>query len=148
MKILEEKKKSTEEILTYRKSFDYDTLNMTYDEIVTMLIKNELVFDPDQPSFNVWPDPVKSRYIEQILIEMPNTEAFMFYKHKDGTLEIMDGNKRIRTLLEFVRNDFPLTELSILMASEGFSYDDLEESIKRKLYISTSFRVVIVESKD
>ena len=148
MKTLEEKKKSTEEILTYRKSFDYDTVNMTYDEIVTMLVKNELVFDPEQPTFNVWADPVKSRYIEQILIGMPNTEAFMFYKYNDGTLEIMDGNKRIHTLLEFVRNDFPLTELSILMASEGFSYDDLEESLKRKLYTSTRFRAVIVESKD
>ena len=69
-----------------------------------------------QPKFQreyVWSlrPELPSRLIESLLLEIPIPPIY-FGKDADGHLEMIDGQQRLTTLINFVSNKFPLRKLN------------------------------------
>ncbi|MFD0878316.1 DUF262 domain-containing protein, partial [Massilia pinisoli] len=58
--------------------------------------------------------------------------VFVANTDQEGTLEIIDGSQRIRTVARFLANEFSLKGLEKLTSLNGFFYDDFDHSRKNK----------------
>ena len=73
-------------------------------------------------NFNPWLDTIKSRLIESILIRMP---LMSFYIDRTTEpMKMMDGYKRIKTIVEFVNSEFVLCDLEYLPELIGMTFED------------------------
>ena len=68
-----------------------------------------------QPSYQreyVWKlkPELRPRLVESLLLEIPIPPLY-FGRVSEGTLEVIDGQQRLRTLIDFVSNQFALTRL-------------------------------------
>lgn len=73
-------------------------------------------------NFNPWTDNVKSWLIESILIRIPLMSFYI-----DRTTEPMrmiDGYKRIKTIVEFANSEFALCNLEYLPKFNGMTMED------------------------
>lgn len=92
-----------------------------------------------QPSFQreyVWQlkPELPSRLIESILLEIPIPPLY-FGRLSGGKLEVIDGQQRLTTLIDFVTNKFSLQRLKRMPSLNGRKFRDLsvehQENIKR-----------------
>jgi hypothetical protein len=79
----------------------------------------------------VWPENKQSRFIESLFMGLPIPFLFL-WQADDGRLEIVDGSQRLRTIVRFLDNKFPLRDLQELPELNGFCFKDLERSRQRK----------------
>ncbi|HHC7343560.1 TPA: DUF262 domain-containing protein [Vibrio cholerae] len=107
---------------------------------------NEL-FIPDYQRDYKWDLKIASRFVESIMLSFPIPYLYIADVNSpddpelDGRAEIIDGSQRVRALYYFVNNQFPLTELKELHSLEGFYFDDLLASRKRR-FLRESLRLV------
>lgn len=95
-----------------------------------------------QRNFKWLPDK-KSKLIESIILDIP-IQAIYLSEDDDYKYEIIDGQQRIRTIVEFVNNKFKLQ--NTVLFKENKLFKDLEPSIQRKI---EDFQLVIfVVKKD
>ncbi|AWI05130.1 DUF262 domain-containing protein [Clostridium drakei] len=95
-----------------------------------------------QRNFKWLPDK-KSKLIESIILDIP-IQAIYLSEDDDYKYEIIDGQQRIRTIVEFVNNRFKLQ--NTVLFKENKLFKDLEPSIQRKF---EDFQLVIfVVKKD
>ena len=80
----------------------------------------------------VWDNKKKSRFIESLLMNIPIPPVFL-YEHELSRYEVMDGQQRINTVLEFYDNTLKLTGLQEWSALNGFRRKDCPEKIQRGL---------------
>lgn len=109
---------------------------------------NEL-FVPDYQRDLVWDEKRKSKFIESIIIGLPIPYLFVAdIKHSEGRLEIVDGSQRIRTLAEFMKNQFKLTDLKKLSKLNGFQYSDLPPARQRRFNRKTLRMIELTHKAD
>jgi hypothetical protein len=65
-----------------------------------------------------WGITRRSLYIESILLNIPQS-PFIFLEKQYGVLEIIDGFKRLKALITYHNNKYPLTGLKVLKELEG-----------------------------
>lgn len=95
-----------------------------------------------QRNFKWLPDK-KSKLIESIILDIP-IQAIYLSEDDDYKYEIIDGQQRIRTIVEFVNNKFKLQ--NTVLFKENKLFKNLEPSIQRKI---EDFQLVIfVVKKD
>jgi hypothetical protein len=80
----------------------------------------------------VWDRKRKSRLIESLLMNVPVPPIFIF-EHDLSRYEVMDGQQRLNSILDFYENGFALTGLERWAELKGRRYKELPERIQRGL---------------
>lgn len=117
---------------------------------VEMLAQKVHVGDFVVPEYQrnfTWEERRKSRFIESLIMGLPIPFIF-FWEMSDGRLEIVDGSQRLRTIEEFIYQDFTLGELDPLTELSGFRFSDLPTSRQRKIKNRSVRGIVLNEHAD
>jgi hypothetical protein len=109
------------------------------------------VFIPDYQREMVWSPKQQSRFIESILIRLP--VPFIFAADvgegdRKGSLEIIDGSQRIRTLDNFLSNKLRLQDLARLKSANGMRFLDFAKPRQLRFKRSTIRVIELTEKAD
>src|ERR1700744_4565967 len=92
------------------KSFDSRTYSI--NDFVQWSSQNQLVLNPQFQRRAVWSDKAKSYLIDTIVRGKPIPKIFIRQKlnvtTKTSVREVVDGQQRLRTILSYVKDGFPL----------------------------------------
>jgi Protein of unknown function DUF262 len=106
-------------------------------ELIDWYRRRELIVNTDyQRSGGLWPSPAKSYFIDTILKEFPFPKVY-FHEKVDKTTkrprrEIVDGQQRLSTIVEFVDGKFALGKNA--RGLEGKRFDQLTEEDQEAFY--------------
>lgn len=109
------------------------------------------IFIPDYQRDMVWTPKQQSRFIESILIKLPVPFIFaadVGQGDREGTLEIIDGSQRIRTLDNFLSNKLRLVGLKKLTQAIGMRFSDLSKPRQMRLKRTTIRVIELTEKAD
>src|SRR3954471_19773770 len=73
-----------------------------------------------------------SRLIESVLLEIPIPPLY-FGRLGGGKLEVIDGQQRLTTLIEFITNKFPLKRLTRMPSLNGQTFRELSTEYQEKI---------------
>lgn len=109
------------------------------------------IFIPDYQREMVWTGKQQSRFIESILIRLP--VPFIFAADvgsgdRAGTLEIIDGSQRLRTLDNFLSDRLTLHGLERLTAAIGMRFSDFAKPRQLRFKRSTIRVIELTEQAD
>lgn len=109
------------------------------------------IFIPDYQREMVWSAKQQSRFIESILIRLP--VPFIFAADigtgdRAGTLEIIDGSQRLRTLDNFLSNRLSLQDLERLDKANGMCFSDFSKPRQLRFKRSTVRVIELSEKAD
>jgi hypothetical protein len=135
-----------EQILEQSKRIDFYLTEYSVELLAEKMRAEEFVVPAYQREFT-WEDPRKSKFIESLLMGLPIPFLF-FWEMEDGRLEIVDGSQRLRTIEEFILQDFRLGPLETLTRLSGFRFVDLPESRRRKTGNRSIRGIVLNEHAD
>lgn len=102
-----------------------------------------------QPKFQreyVWntrPE-LPSRLIESLLLEIPIPPIY-FGKVAEGRLEMIDGQQRLTTLVDYVSNRFPLRKLHRMSSLNHKFFKDLTKQEQEKI-LDTPIRSIVIDA--
>lgn len=123
----------------------------TVRQVVDQFENEQLIIDTSYQRRKVWLLPDKVRLIETILLDFVMPEVFFWHAETnpetgDSTTHIVDGQQRISSVVEFVKNEFPLTEKYLLDEKikercGGKTFFDLSNEDKIRLW---DYKVSIV----
>ncbi|UOQ74095.1 DUF262 domain-containing protein [Hymenobacter cellulosilyticus] len=139
-----------EQIKSFQIPYEYDTKEYPIDVMLFRFNSNapeksKIRIPGYQRSF-IWRDEMKCRFIESLFMGVPIQPLFAAILDKDGTLELIDGSQRIRTIEAFVNNEFTLNGLKKLTYLNGFKYSDLPESRRNKFEL-INIRLHVISDK-
>jgi hypothetical protein len=102
-----------------------------------------------QPKFQreyVWSlrPELPSRLIESLLLEIPIPPIY-FGKVNQGRLEMIDGQQRLTTLVNFVSNKFPLRKLLRMASLNHKFFKDLTKPQQEKI-LDTPIRSIVIDA--
>jgi len=80
----------------------------------------------------VWKNSKRSLFIESFLLNVPVPPVFL-YEWDLSRYEVMDGQQRLNSIVDFYENGFALTGLEKWRELNGFRYRDLPETLQRGL---------------
>lgn len=80
----------------------------------------------------VWDQKKKSRLIESLFMNVPVPPIFL-YEHDLNRYEVMDGQQRLNTIIDFYENKFSLRGLEYASLLNGYKYSDLPPRVQRGL---------------
>ena len=133
-----------------RKNVHYDTKEFTLELLHSKFNRNiedsnikEISIPFYQRNF-VWNEKEQSRFIESILLGLP-ISTMVFAEVENGTLEIIDGSQRMRTIDNFLNNNLKLKGLEKLKRLNKLSFNDFSSSRKRKIRNSTVRAIVLFD---
>ncbi|BBR87277.1 DUF262 domain-containing protein [Escherichia coli] len=132
------------QILKSSKRIEYFVSEFTL-EILAMKMKNEEYIVPDYQRAFTWEDDRKSKFLESIIIGLPIPFVFFWEDPDTGKLEIVDGSQRLRTIRDFLYNDFVLQNLEKIPAANGMCFNDFPASRRRKI-LNRSLRGITLNS--
>ena len=87
---------------------------------------------PEYQRRQVWDNKKKSRLIESLLMNVPIPPIYLF-ENDYNRYEVMDGQQRINSVVDFYKNTLKLTGLDSWKSFNGLTYDALPEKVKRGL---------------
>jgi hypothetical protein len=120
-------------------------VTQSYDLSIQTLIekwKDQTLQLPEIQRGYVWDDPRASRLIESLLLNIPIPVVY-FAEREDAIWEIIDGHQRIRSVVRYVNNEFPLSSLMILGEIAGLRFFQLPSREQRYLLTRTMRAVVL-----
>lgn len=80
----------------------------------------------------VWDTKKKSRLIESFLMNVPVPPVFLYEKEL-GRFEVMDGQQRLNSIVDFLQNRFKLAGLKTWPSLNGRIFSELPPSVRRGL---------------
>lgn len=135
--------KSSRQINKKKQDIKYDTRDYVVRYLKQLFEEENLYVPLDYQRNFIWTDENKCFFIESVLMGLPI--PFMFFSDtEDGRIEIVDGAQRTQTLVEFLQGNLKLKGLEVLTDSNGFTFNDLDPAVQRKLE-NTNIRVVFLE---
>lgn len=108
--------------------------------------KTTIIIPAYQRGF-IWDDDRKSRFIESLFLGVPIQPLFAATL-KDGTLELIDGSQRLRTIEAFTKDEFKLRGLKKIPALNGLIYSNFSAARQRKFELINLRLHVITEKAD
>lgn len=107
-------------------------LTLQISDIIQWYRKKELVINETFQRYSVWSPQAKTFLIDTILHELPIPKLYLRTKldpkHQTSIREVVDGQQRIRAIVDFADNNFRLLKRSEHF--EGFKYNDLDDEHK------------------
>ncbi|MYB76099.1 MAG: DUF262 domain-containing protein [Chloroflexi bacterium] len=104
-------------------------------DLVRWMKEKTLVLNPDFQRRSIWPQPAKSYFINTLLEGLPIPNIYMRSvtdpKDMRTYREVVDGQQRLRTILDFVENRIRLGASANTYA--GMKYEDLSECEQKRL---------------
>lgn len=141
-----EKQAAEAQIIEQSKRIEFYLTEYSVELLANKMSTGEFVVPSYQRAFT-WEDDRKSRFIESLIIGLPIPFLF-FWEMPNGKLEIVDGSQRLRSIVEFVMNGFRLGELESVTALSNFTFDELDESRRRKIKNRSIRGIVLNEHAD
>jgi len=89
------------------------------------LDRGMLIIDPEFQRNLVWKPEQKSQFIESVLVNIPLPPLYV-NQRSDGKYIVVDGLQRTTTLIDFVKDQFALSELKLLKDLNGRRFTDLK----------------------
>jgi hypothetical protein len=122
--------------------------SITISEIRDMWKRKELIVNRNyQRSPSVWPDAARTYLIDTILTGYIFPKIYLYQvfdkARKKVVREIVDGQQRITTILNYLDNDFSLTIRSTDHAGKRF--DDLDDELQQK-FLTYAVEVDIIHT--
>jgi hypothetical protein len=118
-------------------------LDFSLSSLVSLVQRHELDLDPEYARRYRWDVTRKSRLIESFLLEVPVPPIFLA-ENTDGRYSIIDGKQRVSSIVDFVSNRFPLTDLEVLPEANGLTFEGLDPAMARSLLSRSTLRAVII----
>lgn len=154
MKTPEEVEKAEEQIKEVQKDYNYRIADYSIGELLKKFVsKGEKpnfedesisgLFVPQYQRDKVWKIPMQSKFIESLLMGVPIQYLFAFELDDDGNLELLDGVQRLSSVKDFYDNSLVLSDLEELDTLNGFTFNDLITSRKRK-FLNTQMKLYII----
>jgi hypothetical protein len=127
VKELEEKFEETAFRLTQERS------DFLLPQVVDFVRTNKWInLRPEYQRRSVWDNPKRSLFIESLLLNIPIPPIFLF-EYALGRYEVMDGQQRLNSIIDFYENGFPLRGLEKWSELNGLRYRELPETLQRGL---------------
>jgi hypothetical protein len=104
------------------------------------------LFVPNYQRAFRWSPKQKSKFIESILLNLPI--PYLFVADNNGRLEIVDGSQRIRTLVDFVQNEFSLASLKYIPKANGLYFKDFPKVRQLRFLRKTLRMIELTEAVD
>lgn len=132
--------------------YEYDTKEYPIEVLLFKFDSN----DPEKskikiPSYqrdDIWKDDMKARFIESLLLGVPIQPLFAAILDDDGTLELIDGSQRLRTIEAFVNDEFALSGLKRLTDLNGMKYSNFIQARRNKFELINLRLHVITDKAD
>lgn len=90
----------------------------------------------------VWDDGKASRLIESLLLNIP-VPVLYFSETPDAMYEIIDGHQRVRSIVRYISNEFPLGSLGVLQEYKSLRFHQLPDREQRFLRMRTLRAIII-----
>lgn len=90
-----------------------------------------------------WDRPKKSRLIESFLMNVPVPPIFL-YEYDIGRYEVMDGQQRLSSVIEYFNNEFSLFGLKVWSSLNGRRFSQLPARIRRGLERAKLSSIILV----
>ena len=110
------------------------------------LERGQLELQPTYQREYVWKlrPELPSRLIESLLLEIPIPPIY-FGKITGGRLEVIDGQQRLTTMINFISNKFSLQRLQRMASLNGKSFKGLPEEHQTKI-LDAAIRSVVIDA--
>jgi hypothetical protein len=110
------------------------------------LDRGQLELQPTYQREYIWKlrPELPSRLIESLLLEIPIPPIY-FGKIVGGRLEVIDGQQRLTTMVNFISNTFRLQRLQRMASLNGKSFKELPEEHQTKI-LDASIRSVVIDA--
>jgi uncharacterized protein with ParB-like and HNH nuclease domain len=120
------------------------SLDISFNELLDMYEKNELIIRPEYQRLFRWSEGTQSRFIESLLIELPIPPIFVI-ERTEGVYELIDGLQRISSYMHFrgrhperINEDgtshyLELIDCDIVKDLNGLTFNDLPKTLQIKL---------------
>lgn len=154
MKTREEIENAEEQIKEVQKDYNYRIADFSIGELLKKFVAKGAVpnfedesisglFVPQYQRDKVWKKEMQSKFIESLLMGVPIQYLFAFELDEDGSLELLDGVQRLSSVKDFYDNNLILNDLEELNNLNGFTFNDLITSRKRK-FLNTQLKLYII----
>jgi hypothetical protein len=131
------------QIREYSRTVKFTVTEYSFEFIVQKLNADRYYVPGYQREF-VWLQAKQSKFVESVFMGLPIPFVF-FWQDEDGRMEIVDGSQRLRTIRNFMADEFVLTELETIPAANGLRFSDLPSSRQLK-FAETPIRVIILDN--
>jgi Protein of unknown function DUF262 len=142
----------------YRRKVDFDTYDITVQQLLAMLDNNAIDIAPKYQRRFRWENNRCSQLIESFYLGIPVPSLFMA-TNRDSTWELVDGVQRLSALVKFAGSDslrekmkinpaLQLEELEKLTAFNGLRYSDLPQSIQLQFQLRPVKVVTLSDKSD
>jgi hypothetical protein len=147
--VFEKHQKMEDALENYRKLFLHDEYDISVSEFALMYKQDQIEFNKN---FTQWDNVKKTKFIESVFLKLPIQKIFLL-RTESGQYKIVDGNKRILTILEFISvidSDFTnlISELFFLKDFEGINFNSLKEKIKFEFLLTRIKTVIILKDNN
>ena len=116
--------------------------DMPISDFDRMELKGRIETNPEYQRDFVYSIEKSSRLIESALMKIPLPTIYLC-EEKNGKLFVVDGQQRIRSFLNFIRNEYALKRMTVFPELEGKYYKDLETKLQ-DVIDETSIRTIII----
>lgn len=124
------------------KELHFTPKDMPISDFDRMELKGRIETNPEYQRDFVYSIEKSSRLIESALMKIPLPTIYLC-EEKDGKLFVVDGQQRIRSFLNFIRNEYALKRMTVFPELEGKYYKDLETKLQ-DVIDETSIRTIII----
>jgi hypothetical protein len=122
----------------------YQTNNFFLPQVNDLIEKREVLnLRPEYQRRLRWKTSQKSRLIESLLLNIPVPPIFL-YENSAARYEVMDGQQRLNAVSEFIKGDYALTGLQVLLPLNGLRYSKCPPRVKRSLDRSSLSAIVLL----
>lgn len=124
------------------KELHFTPKDMPISDFDRMELKGRIETNPEYQRDFVYSIEKSSRLIESALMKIPLPTIYLC-EEKDSKLSVVDGQQRIRSFLNFIRNEYALKGMTVFPELEGKYYKDLETKLQ-DVIDETSIRTIII----
>lgn len=116
-----------DQIASARKKVHREGYDMSFGELASMYVRDEMVINPEYQRLFRWEHEKKTSFVESLLLNIPIPPIFVF-TDKEGKWELVDGLQRVSTVFETmgILKDIEGKELSPLVCGETNLLPDLK----------------------
>lgn len=118
-----------------------ETLDFSISTLLDSLESGH-IFIPEFQRRYVWSQAQASRLVESLIIQCPIPVIYL-NQEKDEKLSVIDGNQRLLSLRNFIRNQFDLKGLTAYPELEGLKFFELDSRFQRHI-MNRTLRCILI----